>query len=251
MVSIDRIPPQVQCPPAQVFCFAASNTYTVPLLSATDNVGIRSITYTISGATNRSGAGPNASGIFNPGTSTIRWRVTDYSGNVSTCSTIIRIDNKLTVTIGDTRPLLIWGKENTIYKGFGPTCALLIAAPSGGTPYPGLSGYRYSWSSGATTVYASVCPPDPGSYTYTVTVTDALGCTATASKTIKVVDVRCGPNNNEITLCWVGTSQSCYSTWQAIIALYHGAQIGPCDQYTTQIPAPGNKKDVALLARRE
>jgi len=248
VVSIDRIPPQVQCPPAQVFCFAASNTYTVPLLSATDNVGIRSITYTISGATNRSGAGPNASGIFNPGTSTIRWRVTDYSGNVSTCSTIIRIDNKLTVTIGDTRPLLIWGKENTIYKGFGPTCALLIAAPSGGTPYPGLSGYRYSWSSGATTVYASVCPPDPGSYTYTVTVTDALGCTATASKTIKVVDVRCGPNNNEITLCWFGTSQSCYSTWQAIIALYYGAQIGPCDQYTTQIQAPANKKDVAITA---
>jgi len=81
----------------------------------------------------------------------------------------------------------------------------------------------------------------PGNYIYTVTVTDAAGCTATASKAIHVVDARCGPKNDEVRICWFGTSQSCLKQWQAILALYYGVggQVGPCNIYS----ATGAKKE--------
>lgn len=229
---LDTLRPVINCPAAQNLCHKPGNIYTIPSLSAGDNCAIKSIAYTISGATVRSGSGANASGIFNPGTSVIQWRVTDVAGNVSTCVTLVKVNNPLTVSIPDTYPLLIWGKANTLYIGFGPTCAPLVAIPSGGTPYAGISGYRYSWSNGGSAIATLACPPSiAGSYTFTVTVTDAAGCTATASKTIQVVDARCGPGNNEVLICWFGSSQSCLKKWQAALALYYGigAQVGPCN----------------------
>lgn len=231
---LDTVHPVISCPSPLNLCYQSSNNYTIPVLTATDNCGIQNITYSITGATVRNGSGSNASGLFNPGTSTIKWSVTDVSGNVSVCTTTVKVNNPLTVTIPDTYPLLIWGNVNTIYKGFGPTCALLIAVPSGGTPYPGINGYRYAWSNGSTSLPTFACPPStPGTYPFTVKVTDAAGCTGTATKNIKVVDARCGPNNNEVTICWFGSSQSCLSPFQAVLALYYGigGQVGPCSQY--------------------
>lgn len=230
---LDTIRPVINCPATQNLCYQSGDSYVIPQLSASDNCGIQSVTYSITGATTRSGNGANASGRFNPGVSTILWRVTDVAGNVVTCTTTIKINNKLTVTIPDTYPLLIWGKVNTLYIGFGPTCAGLIAIPSGGTPYAGINGYRYAWSNGGNAIATLACPPlVAGNYTYTVTVTDAAGCTATASKTLHVVDARCGPNNNEVLICWFGSSQSCYKKWQAALVLLYGigAQVGPCNQ---------------------
>lgn len=228
----DTVRPMVNCPAAQNLCYQSGGSYMIAPLSASDNCGIQSVTYSITGATVRSGNGVNASGTFNTGTSTILWRVTDVAGNVATCTTKITVNNRLTVNIPDTYPLLIWGKPNTLYIGFGPTCAALVAIPSGGTPYPGLSGYRYSWSNGGNAIASLACPTlIAGSRTFTVTVTDAAGCTATASKTIQVVDARCGPGNNEVLVCWFGTAQSCYKKWQVALALLYGVggQVGPCD----------------------
>lgn len=235
----DTIPPDIHCPPAQNLCYQNGNNYSIPLLVASDNTAIQSILYSISGATVRTGSGPNASGLFNPGTSTIQWRVTDLAGNLSTCLTTVKVNPSLSVSIADSYPLLIWGKVNTLYIGFGPTCAPLLALPSGGTPYPGINGYRYAWSNGANSILTQVCPPMvAGSYTYTVTITDAAGCTATASKTIKVVDARCGPKKDEVLVCWFGTSQSCYKKWQVVLAMLYGigVQVGPCDANRTTEP---------------
>jgi hypothetical protein len=249
---LDATPPQINCPPTQNICYKPDNSYTIPQLTATDNCGIQTVQYAITGATVRSGTGVDASGSFNPGTSNIKWRVTDNSGNVGECTTVVIVKPKFTVSIPDTYPLLIWGRVNTLFIGFGTTCAPMIAIPSGGTPFPGLNAYRYAWSNGSTSIATLAClPPVPGSYTFTVTVTDAAGCTATTSKTIQVVDARCGPRNNEVMVCWFG-SQSCYKTWQAVIALYYGAQIGPCNAYAATgaqkqnnakefLVSPGNK----------
>jgi hypothetical protein len=91
----DTIPPSITCPVVPAVCAIASNTYTIPLLVATDNCnGTLSVSYSITGATTRSGSGNNASGIFNPGVSIITWTVTDACGNSSTCSTTVIINPK-------------------------------------------------------------------------------------------------------------------------------------------------------------
>lgn len=244
----DSIPPVVVCPPAQNLCYQAGNIYTIPLLVASDNVGIETINYSISGSTIRNGTGPNASGLFNPGTSTIQWRVTDGAGNTSICSMTVKVYPRFTASIADSYPLLIRGKVNTLYIGLGPTCAPLLAVPSGGTPYPGLNPYRYSWSNGGNAIATLVCPPMvAGSYNYTVTITDAAGCSVTATKTIHVVDARCGPKKDEVLICWFGSSQSCYKKWQAALVLLYGvgAQVGPCDNLkTTDVPAQMQGKQI-------
>src|ERR1035437_6717743 len=48
------------------------------------------ITFQITGATIRNGTGNDASGIFNPGVSTITWTVTDACGNTATCTTTVK-----------------------------------------------------------------------------------------------------------------------------------------------------------------
>jgi gliding motility-associated-like protein len=62
--------------------------------SATDNCSVPTIVYTLSGATN--GTGTSLTGVdFNLGTTTVLWTVTDGSGNTSTCT--------FNVTVQDTQ----------------------------------------------------------------------------------------------------------------------------------------------------
>jgi hypothetical protein len=206
-----------------------SKSYHIPGISATDFSGIKDITYSITGATTRSGVGADPSGSFNVGTSTITWVVRDNADNSATCSTVVRVDYPLSVTIPNVYPLPFFGNVNTIYTDFGPSCTILAASASGGTRLPG-NKYFYAWSTGATTAFISICPNAVGKHIYTVTVTDSLGCTAVASITINVVDARCGAHNNQFMVCWFGKYQTCYSQRQAISALLLGAKLGSCPQ---------------------
>ncbi len=87
----DIAPVITSCPPASTFCYAASNSYTIALLTATDNCGGLTVSYHITGATSRDGTGNDASGSFNIGVSTIEWTVTDACNNTSTCSTTVTV----------------------------------------------------------------------------------------------------------------------------------------------------------------
>ncbi len=87
----DAQAPVVNCPASRTLCKKANNTYTIPSVSVSDNCGITSTNYSITGATTRSGSGVNVSGTYNLGVSTIKWTVTDFNGNVSTCTTTVTI----------------------------------------------------------------------------------------------------------------------------------------------------------------
>jgi Secretion system C-terminal sorting domain len=230
---VDTVSPVVVCPQTQTLCYKSSNSYTIPLLTATDNCGIQSISYNISGATNRTGTGTDASGTFSSGTSIISWMVTDINGNNSVCSTTVIVNNPLSVSIPDVFAVNPGGNANTIYIGYGPTSLTLTANGSGGYLAAG-NHYSYVWSTGATTSYINVSPANVGTYIYTVTVKDDYGCIAAVSKSITVVDVRCGNKLEKVTICKVppgnpgNSSVKCINKNEVAVYLNNGSYLGNC-----------------------
>jgi hypothetical protein len=95
----DTLAPVITVVPDQVFCNVSSGSYTIPVSTATDNCGSVSIAYAITGATARSGAGNNASGVFASGISTISWTATDASGNKKTGTTKVTVSALPAATI--------------------------------------------------------------------------------------------------------------------------------------------------------
>ena len=223
---VDKTAPVISCqagPASQ--CFATNDTYAVPTLVANDNCSIASISFDITGATNRTGTGNDASGQFQPGTSTILWTVTDQSGNKSQCSTTVVVNSPLSLSVPSVSPIGAGAQPNTIYKGYGSQSLTLQAFTAGGT-----APYHYLWTGGSTA--SSLVVTAAG--VYTVTVTDAKGCQLSFTLTIKIVDVRCGNNNDKVALCNKTGSvnnpwdQICVSENAVATHLANGSLLGLC-----------------------
>ncbi len=106
----------------------------------------------------------------------------------------------------------------------GSNCTTLTANPSGTAPF------TYSWKMGSTEIGTGptqqVCPET--TTTYTVTVTDANGCSSQPTAvTVTVKDVRCGNRNQNVTICYYGVTQ-CVSEKIAARYVKLGATIGGC-----------------------
>jgi hypothetical protein len=228
----DNEKPVVTCPVVPVFCFNSSGSYTIPTITATDNCTAISYSYSIMGVTNRSGNTNNASGAFDPGTSTITWTVTDGAGNTSTCQTTVVINTQVLSTIPDVFAVNPGGAANTIYIGYGPTSLSLSAGVSGGT-LP----YSYKWTIGSSagpalnsTSTFNVSPTT--NTTYYFNVKDVYGCSASlVTKTVDVEDIRCGAKQDKVTVCQVVKGKpttNCIATKDVSSALTGGAYLGPC-----------------------
>jgi uncharacterized delta-60 repeat protein len=225
------------CPTVPIQCYNTNGTYTVPVLTATDNCGVQSISYAISGATSRSGNSNDASGIFNPGTSTITWSVADTSGNITNCTTTVRID-KVDVAIPDVYPTNIppaIGNPNTIYIGYGGTSVTLSAqVTSSLTP----NSFTYKWTigspSGTNVGTGQTITVSPTATTvYYLSIKDANTCKPLyqVTKQINVINIVCG--SGKITACVPqknGTSlTSCISSsTNTINKLPSGWYLGLC-----------------------
>jgi len=96
---VDQTLPEITCITPQEVITNSGCTYVVAGTDwdavATDNCGIGSLEYVISGATTGSGASLNGV-AFNTGISTVTWTVTDKSGNTVSCS--------FTVLVNDVEP---------------------------------------------------------------------------------------------------------------------------------------------------
>ncbi|GAA4343086.1 hypothetical protein GCM10023184_43110 [Flaviaesturariibacter amylovorans] len=128
---------------------------------STDNCGIASMTVT-----------PNQFTAAQLGANTVTLTVTDASGNSSTATATVTVQQAVYVTVQATATTC--GNDN----------GSVTAVPQGGTPP-----YSYVWSNGATT--SSLTNLAAG--TYTVTITDAAGRTATASGTVAASSVPAPP----------------------------------------------------------
>ena len=83
---------------------------------------------------------------------------------------------------------------NMVYKGYAPASSITLTAIPSGSNSP----YQYLWSNGATTYAITVNPS--ATQNYTVTITDKNGCTATATTTVHVTDIRCG-KGDKVLVC--------------------------------------------------
>ncbi len=107
------------------------------------------------------------------------------------------------------------------FIGYGSNCINLTANTTGGT-----GPFRYQWTPDqGPTATITDCPLAPK--TYYVLVTDANGCTATASAQAYVYDVRCGKNLDRTLVCHNG-ELTCVSEGSLKKHLAHGDKIGPC-----------------------
>jgi len=216
---VDNEKPTLTAPADQLFCYSNGGTYAVPSLTATDNCGVASVSYVISGATSRSGTGANAGGTFNAGTSAVLWTVTDVHGNVATDTTMVTVNTLLTATIPDVfamNPAV--DDANTIYIGYGPQSLVITAIPNGGA-----SPYSYLWNTGDTTKSISVSVAG----TYTANISDGNGCPGTASIVIKMRDVRCGNNKEQVMVCH-NNNTICIAKDNVHNHLNHGDYLGGC-----------------------
>ena len=148
--------------------------------------------------------------------------VTDANGDFVVGNATITESSAIVLTLID---------DVTVFSGYPPSeCTTLSALEiTGGTP-----DYTYSWSTGETTVTIEVCPAV--TTTYSLTVTDANGCTATDEVTVTAIDVVCGKKggNTKIRLCHNGKSK-CVSINAVAAHLAHGDQLGSCNQTSEDV----------------
>lgn len=230
-------PAVTTCTEQVTFCSTTSNSYTIPAFVATDDCGDAvTYTYTVTGATERNGTGNNASGMFNVGTSVITWTATDNWGNSATCVTTVVINESPTVSIPDAYALPSGVLPNTVYIGYSPASSITLSSTvTGGTPT-----YGYVWSSGSTSSTTTVSPLVQT--TYTVTVTDANGCTATANKTVNVIDIRGGNKMDKVVICHGFNSLTIAGN--AVSAhLQHGDNLGSCVVAYRNAPSHSSSAD--------
>ncbi|UOQ75982.1 T9SS type A sorting domain-containing protein [Hymenobacter sp. 5516J-16] len=161
----------------------------------------------------------------NIGANTVTLTVTDTHGNIASHTATVTVTGTVptpAIAIIPASKVYTGGVASTLYLGYGPQSATLAAS----------GGDSYSWSPAAGLSNAASANPvftaqTAGTFTYTVTVTSASGCTATKSITLRVVDARCGNKNDMVSVCHNGKAL-CLSDNAVAVHLAHGDQLGDC-----------------------
>jgi uncharacterized protein YjdB len=183
------------------------------------------------------------------GNQTVTLTVTDKGGNTSSATATV------TVTGSVTAPAIAVSRTNNTYTGLDPKTIALGYGAQSLTLTASINGSAsgtYSWSPAAGLSNAGIAnpvftPSAAGTYTFTVTATSESGCPASASVTIKVIDVRCGNKNNKVLICKKeGTSKAkegCVGAEDVADQLRNGAKLGGC---TTGVIAADGSETSAL-----
>ena len=178
----------------------------------------------------------SGTGNYTVGAGTYFYTVTDANGCASTTSITVIEPTAVQTTVG---------AGQTVFYGYTPmACATISGSATGGTP-----GYTYNWSSNGTTNGTStsltVCPTQ--STTYTLTATDALGCTSSSDVYICVVDVRCyagNSNKQKVQMCQTPPGNPanahtiCVDASAVPAHLAIGCVLGACGELASACPAP-------------
>jgi PKD repeat protein len=121
------------------------------------------------------------------------------------------------------------GIPTNIYLGYGPQQVTLNTTATGGAPF------SYSWTgNGTLSCYNCAAPvfapTAAGVYDFTVTVSNANGCTTTCSIRICVTDIRV-PGGSRVYVCHNGRTLSVpVNTVPNHVPGHNGDRLGRCDQ---------------------
>ncbi len=178
---------------------------------------------------------PNSFGCNDGGDHVVTLTVTDASGNSnSTTATVTVLESTPTLSVsGGTT---VSGQlSNTIFLGYGPQGIQLNSVANGG------SGFTYSWSPSTGLSNPNIANPVASptvSTTYTLTVTNAGGCSTSESISICVLDIRSvnkkGAFDGKVNICHIppgnpGNSHILSISVNAVAAhLAHGDKLGAC-----------------------
>ena len=158
------------------------------LTSSSDNCGVTSTIYTLSGATSSTGSTSLTGKIFNLGVTTVVWKVSDAYANMSTCS--------FTVTINDNSAPTMTCKANQVRSATAYTCNYTTVGTefnlSASNDNCGITSTTYTLSgvtSGTGNNTLAGVQFNKGISTIQWKVTDAAGNTKTCSFTVTVNDI--------------------------------------------------------------
>ncbi|MBK9451742.1 MAG: HYR domain-containing protein [Bacteroidetes bacterium] len=197
IVVTDNEAPSITCPAnVTVNCVADIPASDLGSVSVGDNCG--GIGVTVSETS--TGSGCNGSAMVVSRTYTVE----DQYHNSSSCTQLLTAEaTPLVATCSGTAFVIPAWQDSS--------CTTISASAAGGC-----GPYRYTWCNGGQSSSISVCPT--ASTTYTVTVTDAQGCTATCSVTVCAIDITCsgGTNNGQ-----GGTGQGGNGTSNSLNAMQH------------------------------
>lgn len=172
---VDNTAPVVICPADEfVQCSADIPAFSVNDVQATDACGITSLL--------PNGFQDNiASGCAgDPRVIDRMFTAIDANGNVGSCVQTITVEASPLVTITSS--------NDFVFPAFADSACADVSVVAMGGCLP----YTYLWNNGVQTATQSVCPTS--SSVYTVTVTDANGCTQTDSVRVCIVEVGCVDN---------------------------------------------------------
>ncbi|MDP3392963.1 LamG-like jellyroll fold domain-containing protein [Sediminibacterium sp.] len=162
IIVTDNTAPVINLPAAPVFCENTSGLYTLPVVSASDNCGVATVSYAITGVTQRNGTGFDAGTAFNVGASTITYTVTDVNGNVTVKSIVVTVNKAPTTTIAASNPDAFCNK-------------LVLVSNSTSA----ISSYAWSYNNASFASTQAVSLDNTnGDGTYSLYVTDNKGCTS-------------------------------------------------------------------------
>lgn len=174
----------------------------------------------------------------NLGAGTYTLTVTDAKGRTISETVTLTEPDVLATSLVMSPDFPVAGQNQyTIYLGYGTQTVNLASTTTGG-----ILGYTYAWTDQdgvnvGNTASIDVSPMVPTNYT--LLVTDANGCTVTASFFVDVIDARCGNNMNKVMLCHkesktkkgvttVEYHNICVSANAVAAHLAHGDYLGPC-----------------------
>ncbi|HSU27677.1 MAG TPA: HYR domain-containing protein, partial [Chitinophagaceae bacterium] len=198
---VDDKDPTVNCP-GNMNVTGTTCTKSIPTTNPTysDNCGVTSFTWVMTGATTGSGSGNVGSRIFNVGVTTITYTVMDAAGNTGTCSFTVTYKESQNPTVNcpssvnlNTASGVCTANYTVAIPTFSDNCGVTTLTWS-------MSGVT-SGSSGSTGMnYVGNQTYNKGVTTITYTAKDASGNSATCSFTVTVKDMQaptitsCPPN---------------------------------------------------------
>ena len=159
----------------------------------------------------------SGNGNYTVGAGSYNYTVTDANGCSAATSIVISQPTAVSANAGS---------NAVVYYGYLPmSCTTLSGSGSGGT-----GTLNYTWSNGTNGANNTVCPST--STSYTLTATDANGCTSTDVAAVCAVNVICyaGKSNvQKVEVCHKGNT-ICIDASGVAAHLAHGCTLGSCSE---------------------